>query len=382
MCLLLRSSTLCTFGERGSSTLRIWSLVFRCENRKSALIKKFCALKLQHRSHTWLQNISQLWPNGWQTHDIATSLGGAADPWWSLWRGFSGQELEALALQVPGKEDQEKKWQIWQALQRLCANVLGDDFQLFPFGSSSNGCGESDSDMDMVISDGGSNKTAVGKLDEIASACQMYHFTVKAFRKKAKVPILMLQKDGIDIDLATCFHCWTPVYLQAIHFSIHACRCWPLQWSAGPRHTPSRRATVALFHPTLKPWWSCITCRSRGNSPRCMWWKMAFFHLTSWIMIEKPWNLRPSKMLKRSGAMPVRWILLSCCADSSVSTPRNSRGGLMWYLCGWANEPKTACSTPPWKQKNRGFFKKFCCKSNNCCTSKTPSTFDEISILP
>eukprot|EP00435_Cladocopium_sp_Y103_P023217 s5066_g5.t1 len=74
---------------------------------------------------------------------------------------------------------------------------------VWPFGSSANGCGEGNSDLDMVVSaDEKPKRKAVNALLKIADECWMHGFEVEDFRPNAKVPILMLQKDGLDIDLS------------------------------------------------------------------------------------------------------------------------------------------------------------------------------------
>ena len=109
-------------------------------------------------------------------------------------------ELEKFAGDfLPSKEQQVKKLQICQELQEICRCVLGEEAQLSPFGSSANDCGERSGDLDVVI--GGAKLGKRKILGLVQEACKLCGFQVVELRA-AKVPILMLRKDSVDIDLS------------------------------------------------------------------------------------------------------------------------------------------------------------------------------------
>lgn len=100
------------------------------------------------------------------------------------------EEPEALALQVlPGKDDQSQRAEIWKALQMVGVEALGNGNQVWPFGSSANGCGEAGSDLDMLVS-AKENKTSKGKavnaLRKVADVCWNFGFEVEDFRSWAR----------------------------------------------------------------------------------------------------------------------------------------------------------------------------------------------------
>ncbi|CAK9024150.1 unnamed protein product [Durusdinium trenchii] len=116
-------------------------------------------------------------------------------------------ELEALACQVlPSKEDQLRKVKIWKELQDISQLVLGKDAEVWPFGSSANGCGERDADMDMVVSHPArpdrNKRDKVSALCALGEVCDVQGFVVHELRSSSKVPILILEKDGFDIDVS------------------------------------------------------------------------------------------------------------------------------------------------------------------------------------
>ena len=69
-------------------------------------------------------------------------------------------------------------------LQMVCVEALGDGNQVWPFGSSANGCGEAGSDLDMLVS-AKEKKTSKGK-------------AVNALRKVADVGIMALKWRTFD----------------------------------------------------------------------------------------------------------------------------------------------------------------------------------------
>ncbi|CAE7421810.1 TUT4 [Symbiodinium sp. CCMP2592] len=114
-------------------------------------------------------------------------------------------ELQRLAQAVlPRPSDQRSKAKVLTDLEDIATAVLGTKATVYPFGSSANGCGERLSDIDAVLDivDGFDASDAGFVLSAIEEACEDYGFAVDELRASAKVPILMLRKDGYEIDLS------------------------------------------------------------------------------------------------------------------------------------------------------------------------------------
>ncbi|CAJ1443510.1 unnamed protein product [Effrenium voratum] len=120
------------------------------------------------------------------------------------------EDLERLARAVlPSEQDKRAKTKVLKRLQDVAEEVLGPRAEVWPFGSSANGCGERFSDLDLVITHElskpitrrQSRPLALGALAELAELCIDEGFEVEELRE-ARVPILIMQKDGYDIDLS------------------------------------------------------------------------------------------------------------------------------------------------------------------------------------